>query len=54
MITYDDGEAILRRYNDKTKMWVTLRFAQEEDPNLLPELENMAVRLLHKYPIGKR
>lgn len=34
-ITYDTGEQILKRFDDKYKMWVTLRFTQDEDTNVL-------------------
>lgn len=30
-LTYENGEQILKRYDDKSKMWVKLKFKQSDD-----------------------
>lgn len=46
LITYEDGEQILRIYDKKAKMWGTLRFSKPENAILLEEIISHTVRQL--------
>jgi hypothetical protein len=45
-ITFENGEQILKKYNSKSKIWVTLKFATEENSNMIANLINIVVKAL--------
>jgi hypothetical protein len=45
-ITFENGEQILKKYNSKSKIWVTLKFATEENSNIIANLINIVVKAL--------
>jgi hypothetical protein len=40
-----NGEPILRRFDEKHKIWVTLRFSKEENNGVLDKVANLASNL---------
>lgn len=44
-ITYDDGEIILKKFNNRTKMWIVCRFSQEDDKHNISEIREMAKQI---------
>lgn len=45
-ITYIDGDKALRRYDHKSKMWVTSRFAKECSEETIQDIKNTVVKVL--------
>jgi hypothetical protein len=45
-ITYEDGNTILKTFDDECKMWITLRFAQGDDSQVVQNIIDTAVRVL--------
>lgn len=39
-ITFDDNEIILAQYNKKYKMWLILRFSQEDDSETIKKIKD--------------
>jgi len=37
-ITYEDGEKVLRRYDKKEKIWITLRFEKEHNQKVVDDI----------------
>ena len=50
-ITYEDGEVILKRFDEKYKMWVILKFNQNDDTEQLEHIrETTKNYLLNTLP----
>lgn len=45
-ITYDNGEKILKRYNEKTKMWVELEFKKSDDAEDIKKIKQVVKNAL--------
>lgn len=45
-ITYDTGEQVYKGYDQNFKAWITLKFKQTSDKEVLNEIENIAKLLL--------
>jgi hypothetical protein len=45
-IISENGQVILRQYNPKYKMWVNLKFSQEDDTEIIHNLKNMVTEVL--------
>lgn len=45
----EDGKNALKRYNEKTKMWIELHFADEQDP----KMEERLIKMLSQEYIRK-
>lgn len=45
-ITYENGEQKLKKYNSKSKLWVTLKFSTEENSLIIESLINTVVNAL--------
>jgi hypothetical protein len=41
-----NGELILKRYNNKYKMWVNIYFAKESDEKVMEEIQDVALDIL--------
>lgn len=40
-ITFDNGETVLKRYSQEYKTWITLRFSQNDDTQVIDKLKSI-------------
>jgi len=52
VINNEDGTISLKRYNHKTKMWVKLNFATEQDPDIEKTLTSILSSIYIKKVTG--
>jgi hypothetical protein len=45
-ITYENGDQKLKKYNCKSKIWVILKFAKEENSQIIESLIKTVVKAL--------
>lgn len=41
-ITYSNGESVIKKYSEKYKTHVTLKFSKEDDPNAISKVREIA------------
>lgn len=44
-VTYEDGEIIYKRYDDKGKIWIVKRFSTDNNTNVLEELNKICTEI---------
>jgi hypothetical protein len=46
LVTYEDNTQALRKYDEKTKMWLTVKFVSKEESD--PDIEEAIIDILSK------